>query len=117
MPFTVSTQGAYAYLSQRLGSRTETDEVFQEVFLKVHRARNQYDFKYSVLQWLYVISRTTLLDYYRNKSRTVPTVTWDDSFPLLSQTAVGPALSPSEGPDPIDITRRAATREPCSRCE
>src|SRR3954466_12690289 len=61
----------YAYLRKKLDSPQETDEVFQACFLKFHQARDQYNPKYPILQWLYVISRTTLLDHVRKEGRQV----------------------------------------------
>lgn len=57
----------YAYLKKKLGK--ETDDVFQLVFLKLHRSRSQYDSKYLFEQWLFVIARSVLLDYVKQKRR------------------------------------------------
>jgi RNA polymerase sigma-70 factor (ECF subfamily) len=86
----------YGYLTQKLSSKTEADEVFQEVFLKFHRFRHKYDFKYSLLQWLYVISNTTLADHYRKSGRSVLTEAWDEKFNEVSQTNASQALIPTE---------------------
>ncbi|MBU6374364.1 MAG: RNA polymerase sigma factor [Bdellovibrionales bacterium] len=57
----------YAYLKKKLGK--DTDDVFQLVFLKLHRSRSQYDSKYLFEQWLFVIARSVLLDYQKQKRR------------------------------------------------
>jgi len=64
----------YSYLSRRLASRQELDELHQAVFLKFHQSRALYDPKYPVLQWLFVIARTSLTDHLRKSERTVHTV-------------------------------------------
>jgi RNA polymerase sigma-70 factor (ECF subfamily) len=61
----------YAYLRKKLSSPQEVDEVFQTCFLKFHQSRFQYDPKYPVAQWLYVIAKTTLVDYFRKAGRQV----------------------------------------------
>lgn len=59
----------YGFLKSKLDSRSDVDEVFQLVFLKFHQNRSKYDPKFPVLQWLFVIARTSLLDFLRSKSR------------------------------------------------
>lgn len=90
----------YGYLTQKLSSKAETDEVFQEVFLKFHRFRRNYDFKYSLLQWLYVISNTVLADHHRKRGRSVLTEAWDEKFHEVSQTDASLALIPMESNAP-----------------
>lgn len=86
----------YAYLKKKLNTREETDEVFQKVFLKFHHSRKNYDRQYPVMQWLYVIAKTTLLDHFRAQSKQVKV----DESPieeinpnLLSQNAPAQTLS------------------------
>jgi RNA polymerase sigma-70 factor (ECF subfamily) len=59
----------YAYLRKKLPQKEEQDEVFQKTFLKFHNSRGKFDFSYKVLQWLFVIARTSLLDHLRNRGR------------------------------------------------
>lgn len=58
-----------SYLMKRLPSKQDADEVLQAVFLKFHHSRHNFDFNYAVLQWLFVISRTSVMDFYRKKGR------------------------------------------------
>lgn len=53
----------YTYLTKRVRSAEARDEIFQSTFLKFHRSRNLYDFKYPVIKWLYTILRSEFLDY------------------------------------------------------
>jgi RNA polymerase sigma-70 factor (ECF subfamily) len=64
----------YGYLQRKLRNRESTDDVFQAVFLKFHATRSNYDSRYPVLQWLFVIARTTLADHYRKAARQVQIV-------------------------------------------
>ncbi len=59
----------YAYLKKKLNNRQEADEVFQKVFLKFHQSRKNYQAEYPVLQWLYVIAQTTMIDHFRSQNR------------------------------------------------
>ncbi len=57
----------YAYLRKRMSRREEVDECFQLVWLKFHRSKEKYNPQYPLLAWLFVISKTTLIDYIRTK--------------------------------------------------
>ena len=61
----------YAYLKKKLKSSEEVEELFQSAFLKFHRVRSNYDPKYPVLQWLFVIVRSLLIDHYRKAGRQI----------------------------------------------
>lgn len=61
----------HSYLSKKLDRRPDVDELHQSVFLKFHKIRHQYDPKYPVLQWLFVIAKTTLVDFYRRQGRRI----------------------------------------------
>lgn len=63
----------YSYLQKKLKTREETDEVFQKVFLKFHKTRKNYDSQYPLLQWLYVVTKTTLFDHFRLQGRQIKT--------------------------------------------
>ena len=48
------------------------DELFQDVWMKVIRARLNYRPEATFKTWLYTIARNRLLDYYRSQQRTPP---------------------------------------------
>ena len=76
----------YSYLQKKLKNREEVDEVFQKAFMKFHSTRHNYNSKYPLLQWLYVVSKTTLIDHYRSQGRQIKTE--DLSFEVLNSLAV-----------------------------
>src|SRR4051794_10525942 len=80
---------AYAYLMKRMANREEADEVLQATFLKVHRFRHRFDAQYPFAQWLYVLTKTALLDHLRKAGRSVPVAPEVD----LSQIEGSPALT------------------------
>lgn len=59
----------HAYLKRRLPSRQDADDLLQAVFFKFHRSRHQFDFRFHVLQFLFVIARTAVLDFQRAQGR------------------------------------------------
>lgn len=52
-----------------LAGRNDADELLQEVFLKLHRARESFVPGGSVVAWSYAIARTTHLDRIRRRKR------------------------------------------------
>lgn len=63
-------QKVFSYLRRRLNNREETEEVFQQVFAKLHGSRATYSNHYAFTQWLFVIVKTVLLDHWqKEKSR------------------------------------------------
>ncbi|OIQ18931.1 MAG: hypothetical protein BM556_06515 [Bacteriovorax sp. MedPE-SWde] len=67
----------YSYIQKRLHKQNDIDEVFQNVFLKFHRSKNLYNDKYLVVQWVYTITRSELLDFCKKKKLEV--VEFDDA--------------------------------------
>lgn len=52
-----------------LVGRVDAEELLQEVFLKMHRARSSFTPGASVSAWCYAIARTTCVDRVRRKQR------------------------------------------------
>ncbi|MBV9038954.1 MAG: RNA polymerase sigma factor [Acidobacteriaceae bacterium] len=59
----------YRFLASQLGSRAEAEDLLQEAWLKVHRARHTYRPGEPVLPWLYAIARHVRVDHYRKRRR------------------------------------------------
>jgi len=57
----------YSYLQKRVFDRTERDDLFQAIFLKLHKSRYLYDSKFQFAPWLFTICRTALLDFLKAK--------------------------------------------------
>ena len=54
-----------AWLRRRMQDDRAREDIFQNVFIKLHRTRARYVSTYPVLAWLYVICRCELLDYVK----------------------------------------------------
>ena len=57
----------YSYISKRVFDLSNAQEIFQNIFLKVHKLRFNYDQKHIFLKWLYTICRSELIDYFKYK--------------------------------------------------
>jgi RNA polymerase sigma-70 factor (ECF subfamily) len=62
----------YSYLTKRLHSQNEIDDLFQRVFVKLHKSRHLYKDKYEVLPWIYTVTKSEFLDFIKkNKIETI----------------------------------------------
>jgi RNA polymerase sigma-70 factor (ECF subfamily) len=55
------------YLVTRLGNRAAAEDVFQAVFLNLHRNRDRYDRKLPFGPWLFTVARNAMMDHHRGK--------------------------------------------------
>ena len=53
----------YGYLQKREEKRTEVDEIFQDVFLRLHRSRSRYKGEFPFEPWLFAVVRNSLVDH------------------------------------------------------
>ena len=58
----------YSYIRSKINKQELADELYQQVFYKIHHKRSNYDPKYPFISWIFTISRNTLTDYYRKNS-------------------------------------------------
>jgi RNA polymerase sigma-70 factor (ECF subfamily) len=65
--FTRVSQPLYRFLSLHSGDRRYADDLLQDVWLRVHRARHTYRPGEKVLPWLYAIARYVKVDAYRQR--------------------------------------------------
>jgi len=82
------------FLSGPLQTRSQAEDMLQECWLRVHRARHTYRPESPVLPWLFAIARYTRIDAYRRRNQI-------DSreFPSenLEQAGAGAVEHPEEG--------------------
>ncbi|MBK9294166.1 MAG: sigma-70 family RNA polymerase sigma factor [Oligoflexia bacterium] len=55
----------YAYLKKRLFNKDWADDIFQQIFAKLHQTRHQYNPNYRFDQWIFVMTKTVLLDFWK----------------------------------------------------
>ena len=59
----------YGFLARRLPERALADDLYQEVFLRLHRARHTYDSRRPFRAWLFGIVHNLLVDALRQQRR------------------------------------------------
>ncbi len=55
------------FLSNRLRSNERSQDLLQDVFLKLHRSKHQYDRSFPFSPWLFSIARSVLLDALKKR--------------------------------------------------
>ena len=58
----------FTFLLHRVGEREAAEDLLQEIFLRVIRARSSFDGKGAFRPWLYAIARNAIIDGHRRKS-------------------------------------------------
>jgi len=85
-----------AFLRRLAGSPELAEDLLQETFLRIHRARGSFGSGAAALPWAYAIARNCFLDHYRSKrgrrEREIPT--GPDDQPI--EPAAGPDASAEE---------------------
>lgn len=72
----------FGYLSARIRNRQKVNDLFQEVFVKVHSSKRLYNRSFPVLPWLFSITRSVLIDGLRKDGRTKEEMDFDfDALP------------------------------------
>lgn len=57
----------YRFMAIQSGDRRHADDLLQDLWLRVHKARNTYRAGEPVLPWLYAIARFVKVDAYRKR--------------------------------------------------
>lgn len=57
----------YSFLLKRLENKQSVDEVFQNIFVKLHKNVMKYDSKFKFTTWLFTITRSVHIDYLRKR--------------------------------------------------
>jgi RNA polymerase sigma factor (sigma-70 family) len=63
----------YGFLKKRLNDNEKVAEVYQEVFIKIHKSKHLYNDSLPALAWIFTISRTVMIDEFR-KNTNIKTV-------------------------------------------
>ena len=59
----------WRYARSRAGSRSETEDIVQESFLRVRRFAKGYDGRSALGTWIFAVTRSAALDYARRERR------------------------------------------------
>src|ERR1700754_1599236 len=77
------------YLLKMTRERALADDLLQQTFLKVHRARGAYVRGADPLPWIYSIAHRTFIDETRKSKRAVVRVGGEDELPEVAAVLTG----------------------------
>ena len=98
----------YGYLVKMSRSRALADDLLQQTFLKIHRARAAYVRGADPLPWIYAIAHRTFIDEIRKGKRAKVNVGTTDDLPEIAADLSGEALATKDEPR-VDPELLAAT--------
>lgn len=65
-----------AFTKSRISDDAATDDILQDVFLKMHTGLASLKDDIKIRNWLYQITRNTIIDYFRSQKPTVDIPDW-----------------------------------------
>lgn len=98
----------YGYLVKMSRSRALADDLLQQTFLKIHRARAAYVRGADPLPWIYAIAHRTFIDEVRKGKRAKVNVGATDDLPEIAADLGGQAVGSKDEPR-VDPELLAAT--------
>jgi RNA polymerase sigma-70 factor (ECF subfamily) len=60
--------GLFRFILRQCGERAVAEELFQDVWLRVIKARSNYEVTARFTTWLYQVARNRVIDHYRRRS-------------------------------------------------
>ncbi len=73
----------YCYLFRQTGDQGVAEDLFQEIWVNLIKARERYEHKAKFSTYLFRIAHNRLIDYYRSKKNAIPVSYHDDHDPEL----------------------------------
>jgi RNA polymerase sigma-70 factor (ECF subfamily) len=99
------------FLHKRLKDEERVEDLTQDTFLRVHRARQRYDASRKFSTWIYTIASNLLKNEYRNRSRKRETSFTDLRKESMTGTPPRSIEFESDVPDPERIAYQRELRE------
>lgn len=88
----------FGFILSRIQNKEITNEIFQEVYFKIHRSKHLYNKSLPMLPWIFTITRNAVFDYSRRKSKAetaTPIEEIDERAAMEDQNELGLDLRPS----------------------
>lgn len=106
-------RSVYGFLYRMTSNREMSEDLVQEVFLRILRYRETYAPQTSFSAWMYGIARNALIDQMRKRR---PETTWDDGLPDL-QSPEPPVDERIRSKQETELLQRALASLPADKRE
>ena len=94
----------YRYLLRHTSERPVADELHQDVWMSVIRARERYVAEARFKTWVYTLARHRLIDYWRARRGARFTSLDDDGAAAMLDTQLAAERGGTQGDDPLSVT-------------
>ena len=91
--------GLFRYMLRQCGNHSIAEELFQEVWMNLTRARRTYVVQAKFTTYLYRVAHNRLIDYYRAQAGGVPMSFEDEDCPSLDSIPDGRGVDPALSAD------------------
>ena len=62
-------QQLYSFIYKRVNNKVESEDILQNVFIKIHKNIDNLSEREKLAPWIYRIARNTIIDYYRKTGK------------------------------------------------
>jgi len=83
-------QPLFSYLVKNIGNKAQAEEVYQELWLSLIRQRERYTVSASFRTYIFCITHTRLLDFYRQQGKLAANDTLDDELDIAACASYEP---------------------------
>lgn len=101
--------GVYRYLLRQCRDAAVAEELFQDIWMNLIRARDTYEVTAKFTTWLYRLAHNRLIDHYRRNAHGALVSFDDESGPQIDETAAPRDADPAEGLEAREAARRVLT--------
>jgi RNA polymerase sigma-70 factor (ECF subfamily) len=98
-----------SFLMRLTGAPAQAEDLLQETFMRIHRARGRFEEGAAVVPWAYAIARNAWLDHVR-AAKVRGSVARDPKDPSESPTLAEVPAGPETDSEQMAIARQTATR-------
>lgn len=92
----------YTLILRYVRNPSHADEVFQEVFFKICKNKDQFRESVSFKSWLATIARNTSIDFLRRQKKELGVLSLDEQKPESNDRALNERLTDEEALSPLD---------------
>ncbi len=94
----------FGFISSRVRSSQQVSDIFQEVFMKLHRSKHLYDPNLPVLPWIFTITKNSITDEMRK------TLLQKNQIPVDEVELTAPEISMTKELVPTEISKLPANQ-------
>lgn len=101
--------GVYRYLLRQCRDAAVAEELFQDIWMNLIRARDTYEVTAKFTTWLYRLAHNRLIDHYRRNAHGAMVSFDDESGPQIDETEAPRDADPAQGLEAREAARHVLT--------